>query len=770
MPLIPDYRTNFRSGRTGAAMRGKIDAGAYKRSVQDARNMMVLPDGALVRRWGTLWKRALGGEARLEAWDFTDAAATSFLLVFEVGKLTVYDRNNVLKNTFTLQPWTADNLWFFQTASSGNKFYICDQSFRTRILTYDADAGTFSMGFFEFARSLDSSRLNAPFYDYFGPDVTVAFNIWNAAGMSTGYESHIVTAMAPSGAYSVANGTGLAVLSGGTWSDDHVGVRFRIFDGEFTVTSKVNATTAAITVHRDLAVSLDVNPFFMRKDSRIVEVTANNHNLEVGDEVFFVGIAPNDLASVLLTNAVHHATSQTAAPAPSGGAATYVVQRVTSPDAFEITDPGGTVPTNTELGGGADVQMFYKKAVTGLTEQVVSAARGGPQAVCFHENRLWLGGLASLPDAVIASRPFVYDDFDPGEGLPDDAIAMFGIGEQARIRHLVPGFDLMILSDSIQHYVPGSVDSGITPETVRAVTASRAGASHTTPHKFDRGLYFIEAAGKRVMTIEAESRDTDYFADNVSVVVPDWVSSPYDSTLFRGSRNAADEGSPLLLFVNDDGTLLVMHSSRIDEAFGFMRWDIEGASFTSICCVGHELFAVVKVGSAYHLVQFDTSETGVTYDLAEVLTGAASTSWASAFRVSDTVGATSGGKIFVDAVIDVGGNFATPESVTTVTIGRKMPYSAKWQPPIAAVQGAVLMGRDQCLVRAEVGWRHAAHVTVNGDDAFDAGDVINIETVTPIDDWRTYHIGEWGKEPALEIAGLEPGRSGVWGVNMWVKV
>ena len=50
-------------------------------------------------------------------------------------------------------------------------------------------------------------------------------------------------------------------------------------------------------------------------------------------------------------------------------------------------------------------------------EQTISTKRGFPQAVTFHNNRLWLAGLKSRPAGILASHIGDYFNFDLGTGL-----------------------------------------------------------------------------------------------------------------------------------------------------------------------------------------------------------------------------------------------------------------------------------------------------------------------------------------------------------------
>ena len=61
-------------------------------------------------------------------------------------------------------------------------------------------------------------------------------------------------------------------------------------------------------------------------------------------------------------------------------------------------------------------------ATTNWDEASFSAHRGYPNAITFHEDRLWLGGTTSQPDAVWASKTGEYFNFDVASAGDSDSI------------------------------------------------------------------------------------------------------------------------------------------------------------------------------------------------------------------------------------------------------------------------------------------------------------------------------------------------------------
>ena len=769
---LRDFRSNFRSGRTGEGMETKPDAKAYGNSLNDCLNTMIMGDFRVKERWGTKALVEMTQAARLEGWDFAEGDRTQFILAFTDGKLTIFDMELTERASFTGQPWTDENKKFLQLSTQGARMTISDESMRTKVLTFDTKAENFSIRDLRFDLTEDKTRLKAPFFQFM-KDVTAELTIYTSAGQSTGYETHLAAATGHlESSFDMEAGTGLMTFSKSVLSADYEGTRLRLLDGELEITAVNGPLEAQVKVWRDIAKRLDSNPFYVRKGSKLVECAYPGHGLSVGDEVFFVGVAPDDKATPLLTKAPQFASDPSTVAAPADGAGTYTVSRVISENAFEFHADGATAaaPDNTELGGGADVMVFVVGQIGGIREPAMSDARGWPQACANHERRLWMGGTKSLPDAVWASTLFSYEDFDPGDGSPADGVVLYGIGDQARVRHLVSGFDLTIFTDKSEHYVPGSVDVAVSQENARVVDATKQGAAFTIPRRFDSGIYFVDKAGAAIRTFEAASRDSDYVAPVVSQMIPDWMKKPVDTTVFNGSSVLGGDSLSYMIFVNEqDGSLLVMHSSRQQDAFGFQRWALSGGSFRSIVAVSDRLFAVADYGDEIWLVEFDTSLDPVVVDMAERLTSETpTTQFQSEIHAGKTVRVYSGSLIFSDVEVALDGSFSTPEMLTEVTIGLEMPWRMEFHPAITGTGGGPEIGQMQRLVSANIAWDEMTRATVNGQTALRPTDEVRLGEVEPVNEWRRYIIGEWGTAPKLVIEGSGPGRGGVKALNMHV--
>ena len=782
MPTLTDFRADFRKGRTGSGLRIRQDAKAYTSSVREAKNMMVLGDGRIARRWGTKYLKGFSSSIRIEPWYYSDTE--QYLIVFNPAATTVeihtYTAStdaltiNNATAQFTSQSWLlTTNVDFLSIASEGDSLILADASFHTKIIKRVA-AGSFAISDFAFGVNISTGGLQAPFYQFADDSLEITSNIWTAAGASTGYQGYLSSVQQISAsvqAADLANGTGTVVSNADIFTSNHVNSRMTLLDGEFEITSVIGPREARVTVKSDIQKRLDTDPFYLKKNSKLVEVSFFNHGLDVGDKVFFAGLSASDDARLTLNQSPLAAGTSSSSTAGSGGTAFYTITRILNLDTFEIQANGANA-TNDVLGGGTGIMCFVLSGTKGVKEPAFSDARGWPTTCAVHERRLWMAGTNSLANAAWGSQFGQFRNFDLGTGQASEGIALYGIGQQSRIRHVVAAFDLMFFTDSDEIYVPGSSTEAISQGSVRIVSATEHGAGYTQPHKFDGGVFYVDFNGLVIREFTSDSRITEYSSLPASIIVPDWVKAPRDAAVFDGA--SALITTPYMLFANQtDGAMLVLHSSRADDSFGWMRWTLDNGSFTSVASLGTKLFAVGKRkvnldangatsgADEYVILRFDTeSENYISTDFSEVLTqDSTSTSWTAANIDGRVQQAYYGYYTYANVSVAASAKtFTNDTSVTDINIGDPMSWNVEFHAPVAGMQTGTRIGQQQRLVSATISWENAATGRIQGVDVLTGLDIADDLAVIPVDEWREYYIGLWGRDPTLVISGNTAGR------------
>jgi hypothetical protein len=231
-------------------------------------------------------------------------------------------------------------------------------------------------------------------------------------------------------------------------------------------------------------------------------------------------------------------------------------------------------------------------------EQLISSQRGYPQAITFHDNRLWLAGVKSKPSSVNASQVGDYFNFSVGTGLASHGIDVAIGGDQVNeIRHLYSSSNLQIFTDSGEYIIPTSSDtSAITPSNIVFRRQTPYGCSRTRPILFDGASLYTQKNGKAVREFIYSDSEAGYVSTNISVLANHLIDSPKDIAMMSGSSTRPEQ---FAIFTNSgtthNGKLAVFHSIRDEGIAGWTLWTTRtGDTFHSVTSANEHLFCVGK--------------------------------------------------------------------------------------------------------------------------------------------------------------------------------
>ena len=231
------------------------------------------------------------------------------------------------------------------------------------------------------------------------------------------------------------------------------------------------------------------------------------------------------------------------------------------------------------------------------TEQLISAVRGYPQAVSFHDNRLWFAGVRDKPSAVIASQIGGYINFALGTGLAIEAINVAITGDRVNeIRHLVSSRNLQIFTDGAEYFVPSSETTAITPSNISLLRQTPYGCNRANPIPFDGATLFSQKNGKAIREYVFSDLEQAYRSTSVSVLASHLIDTPKQHAMITGN---AEKPEQFAFFLNSGttygGKLAVFHSIRDEKIAGWTLWDTQtGDSFDSVVAINEKLFVVGK--------------------------------------------------------------------------------------------------------------------------------------------------------------------------------
>lgn len=230
-------------------------------------------------------------------------------------------------------------------------------------------------------------------------------------------------------------------------------------------------------------------------------------------------------------------------------------------------------------------------------EQTISSINGYPQAVTFHNNRLWLGGVKNRPASVLASRISEYFNFDTGSGAADEAIDLDIAGSEVNeVRHFLSGKDLQVFTDGGEYYVPRATDNTITPANIAVLRQTPYGIGRTAPVMFDQAAGFVQKNGKSVREFIYSDIEDGYKSTSVSILAEHLIDSPKQLAIIKGNFTRPEQYA---FFLNDgtthNGAMAIFHSVRDEKIAGWGLWTTrDNDYFQSVIALNEYLIVACK--------------------------------------------------------------------------------------------------------------------------------------------------------------------------------
>jgi hypothetical protein len=233
------------------------------------------------------------------------------------------------------------------------------------------------------------------------------------------------------------------------------------------------------------------------------------------------------------------------------------------------------------------------------TEQSFSPARGWPASVCFHQDRLVLGGSRDLPNYLWLSCSDDLFNFDLGEGLDDQAIEFPLLSDQVNaIRHVFSGRHLQIFTSGAEWMVSGDP---LVPTNIQIHRQTRIGSAldrSIPPRDVDGATMFIPRTNGQLREFLFADTEQAYRATDLAMVAPHVLDRPVDMDYDASAR--------LLHIVLADGRLATLTVYRDEEVSAWTIQETDGR-FLAIANVGDETYFLVERRSGVFIEMFDAA-------------------------------------------------------------------------------------------------------------------------------------------------------------------
>jgi hypothetical protein len=346
-------------------------------------------------------------------------------------------------------------------------------------------------------------------------------------------------------------------------------------------------------------------------------------------------------------------------------------------------------------------------------EDVWSAGKGWPRSVTFHEGRLYFGGSKSRPSTIWGSKVGLFFDFDPTEGLDDDAVeATLDTNTFNAIVDIISGRDLQVFTTGGEFYVPQNGLDPITPTNFFVKTASRNGIKEgIRVQQLESGTLFVQRQGKSLNEFAYTDTQLTYVTQKISLLAGHLLRTPTRLALRRSV--ATDENDLLLITNSDDGTMAVFSLLRAQNVIAPSEFLTVDGSFVDVGVDISTIYAVVKRnvnGTFQYFVEaFDND---LLTDCSK--TGGAAASVSMSHVATETVNVILDGSVQADQAVPAGGTVTFPRSSTTsYEVGLPITIRAVTMPVDLKLQTGTRIGFKKRIVEVNALVADTQHLKIN---------------------------------------------------------
>jgi len=346
-------------------------------------------------------------------------------------------------------------------------------------------------------------------------------------------------------------------------------------------------------------------------------------------------------------------------------------------------------------------------------EDVWSSGKGWPRSVTFHEGRLYFGGSKSRPSTIWGSKVGLFFDFDPTEGLDDDAVeATLDTNTFNAIVDIISGRDLQVFTTGGEFYVPQNGLDPITPTNFFVKTASRNGIKEgIRVQQLESGTLFVQRQGKALNEFAYTDTQLTYVTQKISLLAGHLLRTPSRMALRRSV--ATDENDLLLITNSDDGTMAVFSLLRAQNVIAPSEFTTVDGSFVDVGVDISTIYTIAKrdVNGTfqYYVEAFDND---LLTDSSK--TGGAAASVSMSHVATETVNVILDGSVQADQAVPGGGTVTFPRSsATKYEVGLPITVRAVTMPVDLKLQTGTRIGFKKRIVEVNALVANTQHLKIN---------------------------------------------------------
>jgi hypothetical protein len=345
-------------------------------------------------------------------------------------------------------------------------------------------------------------------------------------------------------------------------------------------------------------------------------------------------------------------------------------------------------------------------------EDVWSSSKGYPRTVTFHQGRLFFGGSKSRPSTIWGSKVGLYFDFEPVEGLDDDAVeATLDTNTFNAIVDIISGRDLQVFTTGGEFYVPQEGLTPITPSDFFLSSTSRNGCREGIRVKqLESGILFIQRQGKQLSEIAYSDTQLTYITSKISLLAGHLLKNPTAMDIRRAV--ATDENDLLFIVNEDDGSMAVFSLLRLQNVIAPSEFTTEG-SYIDVGVDITDIYTVVKRSDGgtdkYYVEVFEDDRL-----TDSAVTGGAVASLDASHLDGQTVNVLSDGLVEEDQTADSAVTF-TNIPTTDCEVGLPIDVEVKTMPVDLKIQSGTRIGFRKRIVEVNALLYETQNLVINGN-------------------------------------------------------
>ena len=310
-------------------------------------------------------------------------------------------------------------------------------------------------------------------------------------------------------------------------------------------------------------------------------------------------------------------------------------------------------------------------ATSDWEEETFSPLRGWPTTVCFHQDRLIIGGSRDLPNRLWMSKTGDIWNFDLGEGLDDESIEFSILSDQVNaIRAVFSGRDLQVFTSGAEWQVTGSP---LTPESVQIERQTRIGSltdRTVLPVDIEGATIFVARNGREIREFLYTDLEAAYQATDVSLLAQHLIDNPIDQ--------AFDKRNRLLHFVLDNGDMATLTNYRVEKVSAWTKQKTDG-QFLSVAVTGDDVYVLVHRNGQYMIEYFDDTIYSDSTLKGEAVT--ATTTWSGLDHLDGLTVTVKADDVVRPSVVVVNGTVVLNDPANVVEIGLAYTHIIEPLPP-----------------------------------------------------------------------------------------